>query len=89
MTIYIGKNSLATTLRIKLTEVLYVPWIWQWYSILLSQADVSRPINLCHPERTLPVEGELVQAFTRKYAQEHQIIHLELHTMHKPLVVGS
>jgi hypothetical protein len=32
--------------------------------------------------------GELVQAFTGKYAPEHQIIHLELPTMHKPLVVA-
>jgi hypothetical protein len=28
MTIYIGKNGLATTLRKELMEVLYVPWIW-------------------------------------------------------------
>jgi hypothetical protein len=32
--------------------------------------------------------GELVQAFTGKYAPEHQIIHLELPTIHKPLVVA-
>jgi hypothetical protein len=35
-----------------------------------------------------PSGGELVQAFMRKYASEHQIIHLELPTMHKPLVVA-
>jgi hypothetical protein len=29
-------------------------------SILLSQADTSRPANLCHPKRYLPVGEELV-----------------------------
>jgi hypothetical protein len=60
MTIYIGKNSLAAALRIKIMEVFYVPWIRQWCSILRSQVDASRPANLCHPKRTLPVGGELV-----------------------------
>jgi hypothetical protein len=35
-------------------DVLYVPWISQWCSILLSLVDASRPTNLCHPEKTLP-----------------------------------
>jgi hypothetical protein len=60
MTIYTGKNGLTAAVRIKLTEVLYVPWIWQWCSILRSQADASKLANLCHLKRTLPVEGELV-----------------------------
>jgi hypothetical protein len=29
-----------------------------------------------------------VQAITRKYVPEHQVIHLELPTIHKPLVVA-
>jgi hypothetical protein len=74
MTIYTRKNGLATVLRIKLMLVLYVLWICQWYSIFLRQVDASRPANLCHPKRTLPAGGELVQAFMGKYAPEHQII---------------
>jgi hypothetical protein len=31
--------------------------------------------------------GELVQAFLGKYASDYQIVHLELPTMHKPLVI--
>jgi hypothetical protein len=89
MTIYTGKNGLVAALGIKLTEVLYVLWIWQWCSILRSQVDTSRLTNLCHPKRTLPVGGELVCAFKRKYASEHQIVHLELPTMHKLLVIVS
>jgi hypothetical protein len=77
----------AAALRIKFTELLYVPWIWQWCSIHHSQADASRPANLCHPKRILPVEGELVCTFTGKFALEHKIVHLELPTMHKPLVI--
>jgi hypothetical protein len=37
---------------------------------------------------TLPAEGELVCAFTGEYALEHQIIHLELPTMHELLVIA-
>jgi hypothetical protein len=69
-------------------EVLYAPWIWQWCSILLRQIDASRPANLCHPKRTFPAGAELMQAFMGKYESEHQIVHLELPTMHKPLVVA-
>jgi hypothetical protein len=60
MAIYIGKTGLTAALKIKLTEVLYVPWIWYWCSILLSQADASKTANLCHSKRTLPAVGELV-----------------------------
>jgi hypothetical protein len=34
------------------------------------------------------VGGELVYTFTGKYALEHQIVHLELPTMHNLLVVA-
>jgi hypothetical protein len=30
-----------------------------------------------------------MQAFSGKYVSEYQIVHLELHTMHKPLVIAS
>jgi hypothetical protein len=89
MTIYTGKNGLTAALRIKLMEVLYIPWIWQRCSILRSQADTSRPTNLCHLERTLPVGGELVCTFMGKYVPEYQIVHLKLSTIHKLLVIVS
>jgi hypothetical protein len=84
------KNSLVAALRIKLIEVFYVSWIWKWCSMLLCQADAFGPVNLCHLERTLPASGwgELVHAFSGKYASKYQIVHLELHTMHKPLVIA-
>jgi hypothetical protein len=44
--------------------------------------------NLCHLKRTLPAGGELVGTFTGKYVSEHQIVHLELPTMHKSLVIA-
>jgi hypothetical protein len=71
MTIYTGKNGFTAALRINLMEVLYVPWICQWCSILRSLVDASRLANLCHQKRTLPVEGELVYVFTGKFAPEH------------------
>jgi hypothetical protein len=46
--------------------------------------------KLVSPEKDPPNGGggELVQAFTGKYVAEHQIIHLELPTIHKPLVIA-
>jgi hypothetical protein len=88
MTIYMGKSGLTAALGIKLTDVLYISWIWQWCSILHSQADASRPVNLCHQKRTLPARGELVSTLMGKYAPKHQIVHLELPMMCKPLVIA-
>jgi hypothetical protein len=41
------------------------------------------------PKKDPPRGGEIVCAFMGKYAPEHQIIHLELPTMHEPLVIAS
>jgi hypothetical protein len=57
MAIYLGRSDLATALRVKLIEVLYVPWIRQWFSILLSQADASRVADLGYPEGALLAGG--------------------------------
>jgi hypothetical protein len=44
-------------------------------------------VDLCHLKRTLPAGVELICAFTGEYTPEHQIIHLELSTMHEPLLI--
>jgi hypothetical protein len=75
-------------LRIKLTEVLYVPWISQWFSILRSQVDTSRATDLGHSEGALPVGGELVSTLSSEHPLEHQILHLELSATHEPLLVA-
>jgi hypothetical protein len=71
MTTYIGMNDPATELRIKLMEVLYVPRVRQWFSILRSQADASKAVDLCHPEGTLPTGGEFVGTLPREHRPEH------------------
>jgi hypothetical protein len=38
---------------VKLTEVLYVPWIRQWYRILHSQEDATGVADMCYSEGTL------------------------------------
>jgi hypothetical protein len=82
------KSGHVTAQRIKLTEVLYVSWIWQWCSILCSQADASRVADLSHSEGTLQAGGELVHSLMGKNALEHQNAHLELPATHKPLVIA-
>jgi hypothetical protein len=65
------KSGLGTALGIKLTKVFYVPRVWQWLSILDSQADTSRVVDLGYPEGTLLAGGELVGTLLGKHTPEH------------------
>jgi hypothetical protein len=89
MTIYTGKSGLTTALRVKLTEVLYVPRIRQWCLILRIKADTFGVVDLCHSKGTLPAGGELIHSFRSKNVLDHRIAHHELSTMHEPLVIVS
>jgi hypothetical protein len=80
-------SSLTATLSIKLTKVLYVPWVWHWFSLLHSQADASKSTHLHYLEGTFPAEGKLVHALPVKHMLEDKIIHLELSASHEPLMV--
>jgi hypothetical protein len=71
MTTYTGRDSLAAALRIKLTELFYVRGVWQWFSILHSQADASGVANLGYPEGALPARGELVGTLPIEHPSEH------------------
>jgi hypothetical protein len=68
--------------------MLYVPWVWHWFSILRSQADAFRSAHLGYPEGTLPAGGKLVHALPVKHPLDHQIIHLELSASHVLLMVA-
>jgi hypothetical protein len=83
-----GMSSLPTALSIKLTDVLYVPWAWHWFSLLCSQADTSRSTHLGYSEGTILVGGKFIHVLPVKHPSEDQIIHLELSTSHEPLVVA-
>jgi hypothetical protein len=78
-------SGLATVLSIKLMEVLYIPRVWHWFSILRSQVDPSRSAYLGYPEGAFPAGEKLIYALPDKDPPKHQIIHLELSAMHKPL----
>jgi hypothetical protein len=71
MTTYIGMSGPTTILRIELMEVIYVPGVWQWLSILRSPADASRAVDMGHPEGTLPTEGEFVGTLLREHPLKH------------------
>jgi hypothetical protein len=85
---YIGRGGLTAVLRIKLTDVLYVSWIRQWFSILHSQADTSSVADLGHSEGAIPARGELVSTLLSEHPPEHHIFHLKLSATHKPLLVA-
>jgi hypothetical protein len=71
MTTYTGRSGLAAALRVKLMEVLYLPRICPWFSILNSQADASRAANLSYLEGAIPTGGELVGTLQGKHPPEH------------------
>jgi hypothetical protein len=85
---YTRKGSLMAVLRIKLMEVLYVPWIRQWFSIFHSQVDTSRAADLGHSEGALLAEGEFVITLSSEHPPEHQIVHLEFSATHELLLVA-
>jgi hypothetical protein len=66
-----GRGILVATLSIKLMEVFYVPRVWQWISILRSQADASRATDLGYPEGALPARGELVGTLLSEHPLKH------------------
>jgi hypothetical protein len=80
-------SSLVAVLSIKLTEVLYVPRVWHWFSLLRSQEDASKSAHLGYPEWTFPARRKFVHALSVKHPPEHQIIHFELFASHEPLMV--
>jgi hypothetical protein len=69
-------------------DVLYVPWIRQWFSILRSQVDTSKVTDLGHSKGALPARGELVSTLLSEHLPEHQIVHLELSATYEPLLVA-
>jgi hypothetical protein len=80
---YTGRGGLTDVLRIKLTEVLYISWIRQWFSILLSQVNTSRVTDLGHSEGSLIAGGELVSTLSSEHPSEHQSFHMELSATHE------
>jgi hypothetical protein len=66
-------SNLTAALSIKLMKVLYVSWVWHWFSLLYSQADTSGSAHMGYPEGTFPAREKLVHALLVK---------------HKPLVVA-
>jgi hypothetical protein len=50
--------------------------------------DASGAVDLGYLEGSLPNGGELVGTLLSEHPPEHQIIHLELPAMHKPLLIA-
>jgi hypothetical protein len=67
MTTYTGRGTLTAVLRVKLSEVFYVPRVRQWFSIIRSQADASGVAGLGYPEGSLPTEGKLVGTLSSEH----------------------
>jgi hypothetical protein len=81
-------SSLTVALSIKLMKVLYLTWVWHWFSLLRCQAYASRLAHLHYLEGTFPAGEKLVHALPIKHPPEDQIIHLELSALHEPPMVA-
>jgi hypothetical protein len=81
-------SSLATALRIKLTDVLYVSSAWHWFSLLHCQVNASRSAHLGYPVGTFHAGEKFGHALPAKHPFEDQIIHLELPASHELLMVA-
>jgi hypothetical protein len=51
-------------LREKLTEMLYIPEVWERYSVICGKANASGAAYFCHLEGSFPAGGELVEPFS-------------------------
>ena len=58
---YKGKFHFLFCLSVKLTQMLYVPWVGQRHSIFCGKANASGPAYFCNLEGTLPAGGEFVE----------------------------
>jgi hypothetical protein len=50
--------------REKLTEMLYIPGVWETYSVICGKANTSEEAYFCHLEGSFPAGGELVEPFS-------------------------
>ena len=48
----------------KLTEMLYIPGVGEWYSIICGEADTPGAAYFCHLEGSFPARRELVEPFS-------------------------
>jgi hypothetical protein len=71
MTTYMGRGGLATVLSIKLMKVFYLSRVRQGFSILRSQVDASRAVDLGYSEASLPTGGDLVGTLLSEHPSEH------------------
>ena len=58
---YKGKIDFLLCLSVKLTQMLYVPWVGQRHPFFCGKANVSGLAYFCNLEGTLPAGGEFVE----------------------------
>ena len=75
-------------LSVKLTQMLYVPWVGQWHPIFCGKANASGPAYFCNLEGTLPAGGEFVEPCSVQDPPQDEVASPELPTVHKPLMIA-
>ena len=75
-------------LGVKLTQMLYVPWVGQRHSIFCGKANASGPAYLCNLEGPLPAGGKFVEPRSVQDPSEDEVASPELPTVHEPLMIA-
>src|SRR6185437_9407296 len=75
-------------LGVKLTQMLYVPWVGQRHSVFCGEANASGPAYLCNPEGPLPAGGKFVEPCSAQDPSEDEVASPELPTVHEPLMIA-
>jgi hypothetical protein len=74
--------------KYKTYEGALVPWAWHCLSLLYNQANASRLAHLRYPEGIFQAGEKFVHALPVKHPLEDKTIHLELSSLHEPLMVA-
>ena len=85
---YKGKIHFPLCLSVKLTQMLYVPWVGQRYSIFCGEANASGPAYLCNLEGPLPAGGEFVEPCSVQDPPQDEVASLELPIVYEPLMIA-
>ena len=75
-------------LGVKLTQMLYIPWVGQRHSIFCGEANAPGPAYLCNLEGPFLAGGKFVEPCPAQDPSEDEVASLELAIVHEPLMIA-
>ena len=75
-------------LSVKLTQMLYIPWVGQRHPIFHGKANASGLAYFFNPEGPLPAGGEFVEPCSVQDPSQDEVASPELPTVHESLMIA-